>query len=319
MNLNQQGQKKLAGKYTKVTEKLTKKVTTRTDKIIENARKRKVDSEKDDDIENDGGKSHVIEFSGETSSKKARLEGHKLVSSVGNLSLPEFEMEPELVPVVEPEVLPVVKPALVLEQGTEKEHIKEKKKTLKERREMDVVKVKKIGEVQKKTFKEAFNTDKTRLEKRQQKLNLPQDFLILVKDNVHDKIEGGSKTANKYLVYGKGAAKEMFLKEGLNYDMSKFYLHANNVDFTEEEVIKEVEEQEEDKDDDDHGDGEKEEEVDIFNMRASAKKVITPGAEGSQKPDNGLADSSEGSGDEDMEEQERVERSGSRDLFSDED
>ena len=46
----------------------------------------------------------------------------------------------------------------------------------------------------KKTFKEAFNTDKTRLEKGQQKLNLPQDFLILIIDNVH---EGGSKTANK--------------------------------------------------------------------------------------------------------------------------
>ena len=111
----------------------------------------------------------------------------------------------------------------------------------------------------------------------------------------------------------------MLLNKGLNYDKRNIYLHANNIDFTEEEVNMEVEEQEEDKDDDDHGDGEKEEEVDIFNMRASAKKVITPGAESSQKPDHGLVDSSEGSGDEDMEEQERVERSGSRDLFSDED
>ena len=59
--------------------------------------------------------------------------------------------------------------------------------------------------------------------------------------------------------------------------------------------------------------------MDIFNMIASAKKVITPGAESSQKPDHGLADSSECSGDEDIEEQERVERSGSWDLFSDED
>ena len=105
----------------------------------------------------------------------------------------------------------------------------------------------------------------------------------------------------------------MLLNKGLNYDKRNFYLHANNIDFTEEEVNMEVEEQEEDKDDDDHGDGEKEEEVDIFNMRASAKKVITPGAESSQKPDHGLVDSSEGSGDEDTEEQERVERSGSRD------
>ena len=66
---------------------------------------------------------------------------------------------------------------------------------------MDVVKVKQIGEVQKKTLKEGFNTDKTRLEKRQQKLNLPQYFLILLKDNVHDKIEGGSKTARGAGIY----------------------------------------------------------------------------------------------------------------------
>ena len=108
----------------------------------------------------------------------------------------------------------------------------------------------------------------------------------------------------------------MLLKNGLNYDKITFYLHANNIDFTEAEVIMEVEEQEEDKYVDDHGDGEKEEEVDIFSMRASAKKVITPGAESSQKPEHGLANSSECSGDADMEEQERVERSGSRDFFS---
>ena len=43
-----------------------------------------------------------------------------------------------------------------------------------------------------------------------------------MKDNFHDKIEGGSKTANKYLVYGKGTAKEMFLNKGLNYDKITF-------------------------------------------------------------------------------------------------
>ena len=36
----------------------------------------------------------------------------------------------------------------------------------------------------------------------------------------------------------------MFLNKGLNYDKSNFYLHANNIDFTEEEVNMEVEEQE---------------------------------------------------------------------------
>ena len=105
-NLNQQGRKKLAVKYTKVTEKLTKKVTTRTDKIIENACKKMIDSEKDDEIEKDGGISYEIKFSGETSCKKARFEGIKLVSSVGFFSLPEFEIETKLLAEVEPEVHP---------------------------------------------------------------------------------------------------------------------------------------------------------------------------------------------------------------------
>jgi hypothetical protein len=58
-----------------------------------------------------------------------------------------------------------------------------KKVTLKERRAKAVTKRDRITDVQKKTFKEAFNTDKTRLDKRQLKYDRPQDFLILVKDS----------------------------------------------------------------------------------------------------------------------------------------
>jgi hypothetical protein len=72
-----------------------------------------------------------------------------------------------------------------------------KKKTPKERRSADVA-VKnenKISITQKRNFKENFNTDKTRLDKRQTKLDRAQDFLLLVKDNIHE-ASGGSKTAS---------------------------------------------------------------------------------------------------------------------------
>ena len=106
----------------------------------------------------------------------------------------------------------------------------------------------KITNVYKKTFKDAFNADKTRLDKRQIKFDREQDFVILVKDNVHEKVPGGAQTAAKYLVYGKGSAKDMFLNQGLKYNKEVFYMHSNNQDFREEEVMidtSEVEEVEE--------------------------------------------------------------------------
>ena len=72
-----------------------------------------------------------------------------------------------------------------------------------------------------------------------------------MKDNIHEKVPGGAQTAGKYLVYGKESAKDMFLKQGLKYTKEGFYMHSNNQDFREEEVIidtsevREVEEDEE--------------------------------------------------------------------------
>ena len=120
-----------------------------------------------------------------------------------------------------------------------------KKKTPKERRSSEVTVNKgKISVHQKRNFKENFNTDKTRLEKRQLKLDRPQDFLLLVKDNIHED-GGGSKTAGKYMVCGKGAAKDMFLNGGIAYSREGFYMHENNTDFTEEIVEKDAEKEDE--------------------------------------------------------------------------
>ena len=52
-------------------------------------------------------------------------------------------------------------------------------------------------------FKESFNTDKSRLEKRQSKYKRPQNFLLIVEDNVHSKDSGKSETGGKLMVYSR--------------------------------------------------------------------------------------------------------------------
>ena len=63
----------------------------------------------------------------------------------------------------------------------------------------------KISESEKKMFKEAFNTDKGRLEKRQIRYDRPANFLILVEDNLHQPGPGGAFTAGKMMAFGRGA------------------------------------------------------------------------------------------------------------------
>ena len=81
-------------------------------------------------------------------------------------------------------------------------------------------------------FKESFNTDKSRLEKRQSKYKRPQNFLLIVEDNVHSKDSGKSETGGKLMVYSRGTIKNKFLGEGIKYNDQEFYMHANTTDFT---------------------------------------------------------------------------------------
>lgn len=112
-----------------------------------------------------------------------------------------------------------------------------KKKTPKEYR-TEMPKVKEAGKqatvAEKKLFKEAFNTDKTRLQKRQQKYHKEQNFLIIMEDNI---LGPGAATAGKWMVYGQGKIKERFLSDGIIFDPQKFYMHANHTDFKKEIVI----------------------------------------------------------------------------------
>ena len=94
-----------------------------------------------------------------------------------------------------------------------------------------------ISNSNKKMFKESWNTDKSRFEKRQVKYNRPQNFLIILEDNIHQGGEKGAKTGGKLMAFGRGALKHKFIKEGIHFDPSKFFMHANAHNFTEEEVI----------------------------------------------------------------------------------
>ena len=72
-------------------------------------------------------------------------------------------------------------------EQTEKEDILQRRRAWK-KCELDQSNIRKaVSSKQslKKMFKEAFDTDKTRLEKRHAKYDKPVNFLILVEDNVH--------------------------------------------------------------------------------------------------------------------------------------
>ena len=117
---------------------------------------------------------------------------------------------------------------------------KRKKKTPKEYRQ-DGPKIKEnpeITAIEKKKFKEMFLTDKSRLDKRQTSFNRPQNFLLIIEDNVHSKDSTKSATGGKLMAYGRGDLKDMFMRGGLKYNASDFYMHANTTDF-KEEVVKE--------------------------------------------------------------------------------
>ena len=110
-----------------------------------------------------------------------------------------------------------------------------KRKTPKEKRTEDVKVMTddKISESNKKTFKEAFNTDKSRLENRQVKYNRPQNFLIIMEDNINS----AACTNGKLMVYGKGKICEDFFKDGINYNKAEYFVHKNVHNFEEDKKV----------------------------------------------------------------------------------
>ena len=81
---------------------------------------------------------------------------------------------------------------------------------------------------EKKLFKEAFNTDKSRLYKRHPKYGKMRNFIIIVEDSVRGK---GAQTNGKLMAYACGSLKQSFLKDGIRFDPEEFYLQENHTDF----------------------------------------------------------------------------------------
>ena len=118
--------------------------------------------------------------------------------------------------------------------------VKTKRKTPKQnrtapmKRKLDTAK---FTESEKKMFKEAFNTDKSRLEKRQTRYDRPANFLILVEDNLHQPKPGGAFTAGKMMAFGRGPIMDKFLGGGVKHNSAEYFVHANTFDFTEKEIV----------------------------------------------------------------------------------
>ena len=69
------------------------------------------------------------------------------------------------------------------------------------------------------------------------KYNRSQKFLLILEDNIHEAgQEQSAKTAGKYMVYGRGAIKDNFLKDGIKYNAQNFVMHANAHNFAVENV-----------------------------------------------------------------------------------
>ena len=67
------------------------------------------------------------------------------------------------------------------------------------------------------------------------KYGKPQDFLILVKDN----IESAVCTSGKYMVYGRGELAQDFFGGKLKYNEENFYVHKNHHNFEEDKTVAE--------------------------------------------------------------------------------
>ena len=148
-----------------------------------------------------------------------------------------------------------------------------------------------ISSSNKKMFKEAWNTDKSRMEKRQVKYNKPQNFLLILEDNIHQSgHDYGAKTAGKLMVYGKGPIREKFLKTGIKYNLREYVMHANAHNFEVDNVKVDAEDVAEDegvKEDDGDKTTQREKNVEksnkrqkernpLYNMKSVAKKVHCP-------------------------------------------
>lgn len=164
----------------------------------------------------------------------------------------------------------------LIEENSNLEKYEIKKKTPKQYRNQSP-KVKGAGKqvtvAEKKLFKEAFITDKARFQKRQQRYQKEQNFLIIMEDNI---LGPGAPTAGKWMVYGQGKIKERFLSDGVVFDPDQFYMHANHTDFQMEMITDKPKEKR--KNEDSNNDLKEDTNKESHKKRFKPIKVATPGS-----------------------------------------
>ena len=150
------------------------------------------------------------------------------------------------------------------------------------------------------SMKAKFLTAKKKFAAIQPECGVEQDFIIMLKNNLQ---KDTVRNASKYMVLGRGSIKDQLLETGIKFDSSSMYMLANDYNYEEEKIEEEVKE--------DVMEGvaeevaenvvekvaeegavekvvketvvqkvvkEKEGKISIYNMKAVAKKVFTPGA-----------------------------------------
>ena len=114
-------------------------------------------------------------------------------------------------------------------------------KTVKDSRAKRAKEVKpgKSDRASKKGFKDQFLTLKFNVSQMQPLAGTSQDFLVLVKDNVHSPdARPAALHAGKYVTFGKGEIFDQFLSnQGLRSNPHDFFFCANEVDFVEDRAI----------------------------------------------------------------------------------
>ena len=99
-----------------------------------------------------------------------------------------------------------------------------------------------ISKVHKKTFKEAFITDKTSLDKRQRKYSKPKNFLLIVEGYIWFAV----CISGKCMAYGKGIIAEDFDGGWVRFNKDDYYIHKNPHNFEEEKHDEKLSENTED-------------------------------------------------------------------------
>jgi len=164
------------------------------------------------------------------------------------------------------------------------------------------------------SMKAKFLTAKKKFAAIQPECGVEQDFIIMLKNNLQkDTVSNASPTAAKYMVFGRGSIKDQLLETGIKFDPSSMYMLANDYNYDEEKiegeedvtegVAEEVPEEVAEKVAEEGAVEmvvketvtketvvqkvvkEKGEKTDIFNMKAVAKKVFTPGVFGDYSGD----------------------------------